>query len=137
VNDSPPITHLIAVERWTLALGALLIGVGLLMLPPRSQLGISLGAGLMMLNTWMMRRLSDRLLCTFAAGRPSIGLLLLLFNVKLLLIGALLFLIIRHLPVDPLSLILGVSILPVAILLRAVQYGLNPDSRPAAHRGES
>lgn len=136
MNDSP-ITHLIAVERWTLALGALLIGVGLLMLPPRSQLGISLGAGLMMLNTWMMRRLSARLVRTFAAGRPSVGLLLLLFNVKLLLIGVLLFLIIRHLPVDPLSLILGVSILPVAILLRAVQYGLNPDSRPTAHRGES
>lgn len=137
-TEQPEITHIVAVERWTLILAALLIGVGLFVLSGRAQLGLCLGAGLMVLNTWLIRRLSGRLMRAWGGQdgrRPSVGLLLFLFHFKLLLVAALLYVGMRLLPVDPLALIVGISILPVAIGLRAIEHALRPATEPTNQEG--
>lgn len=133
MTAAPEITHLVAVERWTLVLGALLLGVGLLFLPSRTQLSLGLGVGLMIVNAWIIRRLSARLLPVWSGGRGSVGLLMILFNAKLVLLALALYLCVRYLPVEPVPLCIGLSILPLAILLRAIQHGLRDPEKAETH----
>jgi hypothetical protein len=50
------------------------------------------------------------------------SLLLGLFQLKLLVLAALIYLTVSYLPVSPLWLVLGLSLLPLGIVARAIQY---------------
>lgn len=121
--SAPPERHLRAVEQWALVLSAALLGASLLVGDPRWQLGALAGALLSLGNARSLRFLGSRL-----APRKSIGLLIVLFQAKLGLIAAFIYLAMRLLPLSPLALLLGLSVLPLSILLRALQYGLRSGS---------
>lgn len=133
MNIKPQLQHVLDVEKWTLLCGALVITLSFLFIGARGQLGVCAGAGLMVLNARLLRVLAGRLQRVYE-GRPlPLGLLLLLFNGKLLGIAVLMFLCIRYLRVEPWPFLLGISILPVAILISALSRGL---SQPPAPGGE-
>lgn len=116
-----PDVHLRAVEHWVLLCsGALLLG-SLVLGDPRWQLGALVGALLSLGNARSLRFLASRL-----TPRKSLGLLIVLFQAKLGLIAAVIYVAMRLLPLSPLALLLGLSALPLAILLRGLQYGLRP-----------
>src|SRR4030095_4462517 len=114
--------HLIAVERWTLALAAIVVGVGLIFLGRHAAFGVTLGAGLMVLNAVVLRRIGARAFRTFK--RP--GAAILLFNLKMAVLLALVFVILRFLHVDPVAFVVGISVFPVAIMIVALKHMLAP-----------
>ncbi len=122
--------HLVAVEKWTLGLAALATAVSLFLLPRRFGFGVTVGAGLMALNAWVLRRLGARILGGFK--RP--GLAILLFNVKMAVLMLLVALILRYLPLHPVGFLLGISIFPLAIVAVAVRHAWSraelPDEAP-------
>ncbi|HRI53276.1 MAG TPA: ATP synthase subunit I [Pseudomonadota bacterium] len=130
--------HLLVIERWAVLLGAALCGTTLVWGSPRVQLGACVGAGLSILNARVLRYLGARL----SGARPgapssqtspsSVGLLVLLFQLKLGVLAALLYLALRLLPLQPIALVLGLSALPVAIVVRGIQYGLQAAAPAAA-----
>ena len=130
--------RLSALERWTLGLAAAVIGVSLLVLPQRITLGVSIGAGLMCLNAWALRRIGLRAVRTADRPGPS----LLLFIVKMTLLLGVLYLVLRYLPVDAIGFIIGVSVFPAAALISALRSGLDAagevdaDSAPSAPSGD-
>lgn len=130
--------RLSSLERWTLGLAAAVISVSLFALPQRITLGVSIGAGLMCLNAWALRRIGLRAVRTADRPGPS----LLLFIVKMTLLLGVLYLILRYLPVDAIGFIIGVSVFPAAALISALRSGLdaagevNADSAPSAPSGE-
>lgn len=130
--------HIVAVKRWTLLFSALVIGGALLCFGPRAQLGALLGAGLMLLNTWLLGRLGLRLFASISGGRLSVVAIVVLFNLKLAGLAVLCYLCVRYLPVDPVAFLVGVSVLPAAICARAVQHSLRPlpAATPSAPAGE-
>src|SRR5207244_1576513 len=66
--------HLLAVERWTLALAALVVGTAILVLSRKAAFSASLGATLMALNVYALRRLAQR--AFGSAPKPSAAILL-------------------------------------------------------------
>jgi hypothetical protein len=112
--------HLIAVEKWTCVLGALVVLASTLLLGRHAAFAVSMGAGLMVLNAYALRRIGLRVFRTFK--RPSAAILL--FNLKMLLLVALVFAVVHYLNVDPIAFIVGVSILPLAIVIVAVEHAL-------------
>jgi hypothetical protein len=114
--------HLIAVEKVTFALTAGLLIVAFLALGRRAAFGMSMGAGLMALNAYALRRIGQRAFRTFK--RP--GAAILLFNVKMALLIALVWAIIRYLHVDPIAFVVGISVFPVAIVIVAIRHALAP-----------
>lgn len=112
--------HLIALEKWTLALAALVVAFALLALSGRVAFGVTVGAALMALNAWALRRIGARAFKTFK--KP--GAAVLLFNLKMVVLVAVVFLILRFLPVDPMGFIIGISIFPVAILAVAIKHAM-------------
>lgn len=131
--------HLLAIERWAVLLGASLVGTTLIWGSPRVQLGACVGAGLSILNARVLRYLGARL-SGARTGTPSspssVGLLVLLFQLKLGVLAALLYLALRLLPLQPIALVLGLSALPVAIVVRGIQYGLKAPA-PASPYSDS
>jgi hypothetical protein len=127
-----------SLERWTLGLAAVVIGVSILALPRQTTLGVSIGAGLMCLNAWALRRIGLRAVRT--AHKP--GLSLLLFLVKMTLLLGVLYVVLRYLPVDAIGFVIGVSVFPVAALISALRSGLDAagevdgDSAPSAPSGD-
>ena len=133
MNLSSPLKHLVSVERWTLLCSAVLITLSFLFLGPRGQLGVCAGAGLMALNARLLRIVGNRLHRRDQGQPLSLGLLLVLFNGKLLGLAVLIYLCIRYLKVEPLPFLLGISVLPLAIVLSALGRGL---FEPPAPGGE-
>jgi hypothetical protein len=132
------VKHLVAVEKWTSILAALLILVGLAFLSRWATFSLAIGAGLMVLNAWVMRRVAQ---AVGKAMAPKPGLTLILFNFKLAILALLIFLVMHFLHVAPLPFIIGVSVLPAAILIVALQHQLtlppdNGDGAPAPHDEE-
>jgi hypothetical protein len=123
------IKHLIAVEKWTLVLSALLVAVAVLVLGRRAAFGISIGAGLMSLNAYALRRIGQRAFKTFK--RPNVAILLL--NVKMGILIALVWAIIHYLRVDPVAFIVGISVFPVAMVVTAVRHALRKESDEEQH----
>lgn len=115
--------HLIALEKWTALLALVVLGASMLVLGRHTAFSVALGAGLMTLNAWAIRRVGEKL-GRVLAHKP--GLTILLFNLKLGVIIALIYLFIRYLHVDPVAFIIGVSVLPVAIVIVAIQNALSP-----------
>ncbi len=112
---------LISVEKWTSLLAALLLVVGILVLPRHDSFSLAIGAGLMVLNAWLMRRVATAVGPALSA-KPSLTLLL--FNFKLGVLAILIYVALRWLHVAPLPFVVGVSVLPVAIVIAAIQHQL-------------
>ena len=108
------------VERWTLILAAILIAASVVAMPRRMALGVSLGAALMCVNAWALRRIGQRVFKTFA--KP--GFAILLFNLKMGVVLALVYLVLHYLPVDGIGFLVGVSVFPLAVVIAAVQAGM-------------
>jgi hypothetical protein len=124
--------HLIAVEKWTCLLAAIVLAVGLVTLPRHAAFSLAVGAGLTTLNAVAIRRIAERMGAMLNA-RP--GLLVFLFNVKLFVVIALVFAAIKWLHVDAAPLLVGISVLPVAIVIVAIQHALAPPSRDEETHG--
>jgi hypothetical protein len=114
--------HLIAVEKWTYALGALLVAIALVALSRRAAFGVSMGVALMAANSYALRRLGQRAFKTFK--KP--GAAVLLFNLKMGVLLALVWIVIRYLHVDPIAFVVGISIFPLAIVVVAVRHAMAP-----------
>ena len=117
--------HLHAVEKTTLLLAAVVTAVAILALDRRKAFGVIVGAGLMALNASALRRIADRMKIV---RRP--GATILLFNLKMALLIALVFAVIHFLHVDAVALVIGISILPVAIVIVAIRHALGPEAPP-------
>ena len=117
--------HLHTIERISLGLGVLLVVGAIIGCALRVQLSVSYGVLLSILNARAIRFFGERL-----ARRQSVGLIVVLFQLKLLLLGALIYLGITLLSLDGIGLCVGLSILPLSIVVRAVQWGM---SAPASN----
>ena len=117
--------HLRAVERISLAIGALLVVAALVFVALRIQLSVSFGVLLSVLNARAVRFFGERL-----ARRQSVGLVVVLFQLKLVVLGALIYLGLKLLSLDGIGLCVGLSVLPLSIVVRAVQWGM---SAPASN----
>jgi hypothetical protein len=128
------VKHLIAVEKMTSLLAAVLLLGGLLFLPRHTSFSLAVGAGLMVANAWLMRRVA-------AKAGPALttkpGLTLILFNFKLAILAVAIFVALRYLHVAPLPFIVGVSVLPAAILIVALRHQLTPEASDGAHDEET
>ena len=92
--------------------------------PSATTTGLVLGGLLATLNFTLLRRLISALV---RRQRPIRQALLAVFLVaKFLLLAVALYLLIRYLPVDGLGLILGVSVVVIAILAEAIRATLRP-----------
>jgi hypothetical protein len=116
------VKHLISLEKWTLILAGGVIAVGMLLLGRGAAFGVTLGAGLMAANAYALRRIGERAFATFKQPKA----VLLLFNVKMAVLIAAIFLVVRYLHVDPLAFVIGISVLPVAIVIVAIEHSLRP-----------
>lgn len=116
-------TRLHAVERWTLGLGAAFALVAFVFFGVQTGLSVSLGAALMILNAFAMRRVGEKIFAAFRAdsnARPARAIVL--FNLKM---GVLLFgvyCIVKYLHVAPIALLVGLSIYPLAAVAVALTY---------------
>lgn len=117
--------HLRTIERISLALGVLLVAGAIIGCALRLQLSVSYGVLLSILNARAIRLFGERL-----ARRQSVGLIVVLFQLKLLLLGALIYLGLTLLSLDGIGLCVGLSVLPLSIVVRAVQWGM---SAPASN----
>lgn len=120
-----PGAHFRAIERITLTLGALLIVVALWGFALPIQLSVSYGVVLSLVNARAVRFFGERL-----ARRQSVGLVVVLFQLKLLLLGGLIYLGLTLLALHGIALCVGLSLLPLSIVVRAVQWGM---SAPASN----
>ena len=111
--------HLISVEKWTLALAAAAVGFALFTVGGKTALGVTLGAGLMCLNAYALRRLGER-----AKGFAKPGAAILLFNIKMAALIGLCFVVVRYLPVNPAGFLAGLAIFPLAIVATAIRHQL-------------
>jgi hypothetical protein len=117
------VKHLMAVERMTCLLAAALLLGAILFLPRHYSFSLAVGAGLMVLNAWVMRRVAQKA-GPVLAQKP--GLTLVLFNFKLLILAVLIFIAVGYLHVAPVPFVIGITILPVAILIVALRHQLTP-----------
>ena len=113
--------HLIAIEKWTCLLALVVLGGGMLLLGRHAAFSIAVGAALMALNAVAIRRVAQKL-GGVLQKKPSLTVLL--FNFKLVILIALVFVALRYLGVEPIPFIVGISILPLAIMIVAVQANL-------------
>ncbi|MCU1279942.1 MAG: hypothetical protein JWM53_3488 [bacterium] len=115
------IKHLIAIEKWTCLLSALVLAVSMLLLGRHTTFSIAIGAGLMTANAVVLRRVAQKL-GGVLQKKPSLTVLL--FNLKLGVLIVLIFAAFRFLHVEPIAFIVGISVMPLAIMIVAVQQSL-------------
>ena len=125
--------RLIDVERTTLALSALLIAVALVFLSRKLAFGVTIGAGLVSLNTLSLRRIAQRA-ARLEPGKRA-GAALLMFNLKMGVLIAAIWVILRVLHVEPIAFIIGLSSFPVAIVVVAIRSALTPSSPVSSAAG--
>lgn len=119
------IKHLIAVEKWTCLLAAIAIGAGMLLLSRHAAFSLTVGAAITTLNAISIRRLAQRM---GAVLTQKPGVTVLLFNLKMALLIGLVFAAIRWLHVDVMPMLLGISLMPLSIVIVAIQHSLKPAS---------
>ena len=115
--------HLVSVEKWTLAFAAAIVAFAMLVLSRKTAFGVTVGAAVMVLNAWALRKIGNRSFKTFK--KPSS--VVLLFNLKMGLLIALIYVVLRFLPVDPIGFVIGISILPAAIVAVAIRHSLKSE----------
>ncbi len=113
--------HLIAIEKWTCLLSAVLLVGGMLLLGRHAAFSIALGAGMMTVNAVLLRRVAQKL-GTVLQQKPSLTVFL--FNIKLGVLGLLSFIALKYLHVEPIAFIVGISVMPLAIMIVALQSNL-------------
>ena len=113
--------HLIAIEKWTCLLSAVFLLGGMLLLGRHAAFSIALGAGMMTANAVILRRVAQKL-GTVLQQKPSFTVLL--FNLKLGVLGLLSFVALKYLHVDAIAFIVGISVMPLAIMIVALQSNL-------------
>ena len=113
--------HLIAFEKWTCLLAVIVLASGIVFLDRHAALSLSLGAGMMAVNSWSIRTIAERYGLALRA-RP--GFAMLLFNLKMGAMVALCWILINYVHVDPKWFAIGISVLPVAILIVGIEHGL-------------
>jgi len=113
--------HLIAIEKWTCLLALVVLGGGIVLTSRHAAFSIAVGAALMTANAVAIRRVAQKL-GTVLQKKPSLTVLL--FNFKLFILIGLVFLALRFLHVEPIAFIVGISVLPFAIMIVAVQTAL-------------
>lgn len=123
--------YLRRVERWTLVLAALVVGACFVAAPRPVAFAASVGAGMMCLNALAIRALTERVFKSRGGATPGIGVLL--FNFKMALLIAMVWVALRYLHLDGVGFLLGISVFPVAIVAAAVSARLAPaDDEPNA-----
>jgi hypothetical protein len=112
-------------------LAAVAIAASAVALPRATAFAVALGAGVMVANAYVLKRLAARVIAQSA--RP--GFAVLLFNLKMVALIALVYLVIRYLHVDAIGFIIGISVFPVAVVAAAVQAGFaeRTEGEGAAH----
>lgn len=113
--------HLIAIEKWTCLLSAVLLVGGMLLLGRHAAFSIAIGAGMMTVNAVLLRRIAQKL-GTVLQQKPSLTVFL--FNIKLGVLGLLSFIALKYLHVDAIAFIVGISVMPLAIMIVALQSNL-------------
>jgi ATP synthase I chain len=116
--------HLRRVERWTLILGAIVAGASFVALPRAVAVGATVGAGLMCVNAWALRALTERVSRSRQGATPGIGILL--FNLKMALLIAMIWVAMRYLHIDGIGILIGLSVLPAAIVAASLSARLAP-----------
>jgi len=131
---TPDARKLHAIERWTLGLGAVVTIATFLCFGRELGLAVSIGAGLMALNAIAMRRVGEKIwtLMKSDAGadnqasasrsRPSVVRAVVLFNLKMLAVLVAVYLIVRELHVNPIGLVIGLSVYPLAAVAVALTW---------------
>ena len=114
--------HLHVVERFALIFAAALIAAGFVFAPRGTAFAITVGAGLMSLNAWAIRRIAER--AFKSAGRVRPGFAVLLFNLKMLVLVGLVIVAVRVLHLDAIGFLIGISVFPVAIFAAALKLNL-------------
>jgi hypothetical protein len=115
--------HLHVVERFALMFAAALIAVAFVLAPRGMAFAITVGAGLMTLNAWAIRRIAERAFKS-AGGRVRPGFAVLLFNVKMLVLIGMVIVAVRVLHLDAIGFLIGISVFPVAIFAAALKLNL-------------
>ena len=113
--------HLIAIEKWTCLLALVALGGGTVLVGRHAAFSIAVGAGMMTLNAVAIRRVAQKL-GVVLQKKPSVTVML--FNFKLVILIGLVFCALRYLHVEPIPFIVGISVLPFAIMIVAVQSSL-------------
>ena len=117
------LNHLIAIEKWTCLLAAVVLAVGLVTLSRHAAFSLAVGAALTTANAVVIRRTAQRMGAVLQS-KPS--LLVLIFNLKLLVLVGLIFVAIRWLGVDAVPFVVGISLMPAAIFIVSLQHALAP-----------
>jgi hypothetical protein len=131
VNALEP-RHLHVVERWTLGLAALVIAAAFVATSRQTAFAVTAGAGLMALNAWSIRKITDRAFRSAGSIRP--GFAVLLFNLKMLLLIAAVLVAVKVLGLDAIGFLLGISVFPVAVVAAALRLNLGAtDGAEQAH----
>jgi len=128
VSDEGATDHLPAIERWALIFAAALLFVALVvaMRNARAQLGVIAGATLAVVNTRTLR-----LLVGWLRPHRAAAALIVLFQLKLGLLALAVYLVLHYLPVSVLWFVLGLSVLPMSILARGIEFSLRPPTHAA------
>ena len=117
--------HLQSLERWTIGLALVVIAAAAVATSRMTLFGVSVGAGLMVANSVVIRSVGSRVI------RAAKGTALLLLNFKMVALMGLVYVAVRLLAVDTLGFIIGVSVFPAAVVATALSGSLSSDS--AAH----
>ena len=116
-------SRLHAVERWTLGLGAALSLGAFLFMGRETGLSVSLGAGLMILNAFAMRRVGEKIFAAFRADTTAKPLrAIITFNLKMVGLIAAVYCVVKYLHVNPIAFLVGLSVYPLAAVGVALTY---------------
>jgi lipid-A-disaccharide synthase-like uncharacterized protein len=126
------LTHLRRIERLNLVLAGVLAAGSLMFWRRDIVLGTALGALLAVLNFWVIRRVTARVLAS-ASARKQLLLMSLLVAKMSLLIG-LVFVIIRYAPVHVVAFVVGLSTFLASILLASLAAPADPAAPPPRRR---
>src|SRR4051794_22263891 len=122
--------HFQIVERWTLILSALVIAPAYVAAPRSTAFAVTVGAALMNLNAFALRRIASRVVAR--AGEIKPGAAILLFNLKMVLLIGAVYVCVKVLGLDAIGFIVGVSVFPVAVVVAALRMNLGEDDAATA-----
>jgi len=120
--------HLRLVERWTLIVSAVVVGTATLALPRPVAFACAVGAGLECANATALRALTVKAMRSRGGATPGLGLLL--FNLKMFVLFAMVWVALRVLHLDGIGFLLGISVFPVAVVAAALSIRLQPADAP-------
>jgi hypothetical protein len=112
------------IERWTLLVSAVVVGAALLAMPRAIAFACAAGALLECANASAIRWLVERAMKSKGGATPALGLLL--FNLKMAVLIAAVWIALRVLHLDGVGFLLGISVFPVAIVAAALSARLAP-----------